>query len=305
MVDCCKTLVNILAEYADTNKSVDVFDAFGKLTVETVIAAAFGRVVDIQRGESDELVDAVKDLFAIANEGRRLSAEQLDVLVSNLPCAVHILRFIVGRSKAGHAYLKIAKLALDLIKARRELPDTQNHKDLLQLMLDATADDRGEQRRLTNEEVLSQSFSFIGAGYETTANLLTYTAYLLAMNLDIQDKLIDEIKEFSVKHPDVSPYDMAQEIAYLDMVLQESMRVYPPAHATSRYCNKTTTIGLLTIPKGAQVTIPIWHIHHDPKFWPHPEKFDPDRYACFHVQQDQPVPLYVHVCRYHITDTVM
>ena len=82
------------------------------------------------------------------------------------------------------------------------------------------------------------------------------------------------------EHPDAtaSPYDMVQEIVYLDIVIQESLRLYPPAPATTRYCNETTTIGQVTLPKGAQVTIPIWHIHYDPQYWPQPDKFDPNRY---------------------------
>ena len=279
MVDRCNTLESILAEHANTDKSIDILDIFGKLTMETVVAAAFGRIIDVQRGESDELVNAAKEFFFITSEGRELSAERLNVLLSNFPCAVHILRYFVSRSKSADAYLKISKLALALIKARRESPDAQNQKDLLQLMLDATAEERGEKKRLTDEEVMSQSFIFIAAGYETTANLLTYTAYLMALNPDIQDRLIDEIKKYLAEHPDAmaSPYNMAQEITYLDMVIQESLRVYPPAPATTRYCNETTTIGRLTIPKGAQVTIPIWHIHHDPQYWPEPDKFDPNR----------------------------
>jgi cytochrome P450 family 3 subfamily A len=174
VVDRCNTLESILAEYANTDKSIDMFDVFGKLTMETIVAAAFGRVIDVQRGEHDELVNAAKE---ITSEGREFSAERLNVLLSNFQCAIHILHYFASHSKIGAAYLKISKLALALIMARRESPDAQSHKDFLQLMLDATAEERGEQRRLTDEEVMSQSFIFIAAGYETTANLLTYTAY--------------------------------------------------------------------------------------------------------------------------------
>ena len=281
MVDRCNTLQSILAEYANTNKAIDIHDAFGKLTIEAVVAAAFGRIIDIQRGESDELVNAAKEIFAITSEGQAFSAERLNVLLSNFPCTVHILRFFATYSKVGGAYLKISSLALALIKARRESPDSQNHKDILQLMLDATIEEEGEQRKLTDEEIMSLGFIFIAGGYETTANLLTYTAYLLALNPDIQDRLIDEIKKHLAENPDATnvPYDMAQEITYLDMVIQESLRIYPPAASTIRYCNETTTIGGVTLPKGAQVTIPIWHIHHDPQYWPEPNKFDPNRYT--------------------------
>ena len=288
MVDRCTTLVTVLAEYADTDKSVEVFRTFGKLTMETVIAAAFGRVIDIQKGERNELVDAAQVIFAGSSEGQQFAIERLSLLLSNFPWAVHILRMMGSRSKGGEAYLKITKLALGLIKARRELPDAQNYKDLLQLMIDATAEERGEQRRLTNEEIMSQSFTFIAAGYETTANLLTYTAYLLAMNPELQDKLIDQIKEYRTEHPNASPYDMAQEIAYLDMVIQESLRMHGPAPITSRHCKETITIGRVTIPKGAEVVIPIHQIHHDAQLWPDPERFDPNRWG------------HVHACEFHV-----
>ena len=275
--DRCNTLESIIAEHADTDKGVNVYGIFGRLSLETVIAAAFGRVVDIQRGESDGLVDAAKEIFAIAGEGTLLSAERLNVLLSNFPCAVHILRLIVSRSKSGDHYDTLKNMSLSLIKARRESPEAQNYKDLLQLMLDATTDDTKEQKKLTDEEVMAQCIIFIAAGYETTGNLLTFTAYLLAMNPDIQDRLVDEIKQYLAEHPDASPYELSQDIAYLDMVVQESQRMYPPAFSITRYCNKTTTIGEVTVPKGAQVTIPIWSIHYDPQYWPQPDKFDPNR----------------------------
>lgn len=277
MVDRCTTLQAILAEHADTNKSLNVLEVFGKLTMETVIAAAFGRIIDIQRGKSNELVEAANVIFSFASEGQQFSRERLALMLSNCPCVVHILRFIASRSKGGDAYKKLSKLVLELIKARRESTDTENYKDLLQLMLDATTEDKGEQRRLTNLEVLSQSFVFVAAGYETTANLLTYTAYLLAMNPDIQEKLIDEIKTSLSEHPDMSSYDIAHDIQYLDMVIQEALRIYPPAPFTLRYCSETTTIGEVKIPRGANVVVPIWHIHHDPQYWPEPDKFDPNR----------------------------
>ena len=277
MMDRCTTLVTVLAEYADTDKSIEVFRTFEKLTMETIIAAAFGRVIDIQKGERNELVNAMNVIFAGGVEGQQFAIERISLLLSNFPWAFPILQMMGSHSKEGKAHLKLTKLALGLIKARRELPDAQNYKDLLQLMIDATAEERGEQRKLTNEEILSQSFTFIIAGYESTAFLLSYTAYLLAMNPELQDKLIDQIKEYRTEHPNASPYDMAQEIAYLDMVMQESLRLHSAAPYTNRHCKQTITIGRVTIPEGAEVVIPIHHIHHDAQLWPDPEKFDPNR----------------------------
>ena len=88
VVDRCNTLESILAEYANTEMSIDIFDVFGKLTMETIVAAAFGRVIDVQRGESDELVNAAKE---ITLEGCKFSAERLNVYIAlQLPmCNTH------------------------------------------------------------------------------------------------------------------------------------------------------------------------------------------------------------------------
>ena len=88
IVDHCNlnALESILAEYANTDMSIDII--FGKLTMETIVAAAFGCIIDVQRGERDELVNAAKE---ITSEGREFSAERLNVLIAlQLPmCNTH------------------------------------------------------------------------------------------------------------------------------------------------------------------------------------------------------------------------
>ena len=72
------------------------------------------------------------------------------------------------------------------------------YKDILQLMIEATVEDEGitAEQKLTDEQITSHSVTFMLAGYETTANTLTYTAYLLALNPDVQEKLQMEIDSF-------------------------------------------------------------------------------------------------------------
>ena len=228
IADRCTTLVEILGECADTNKSVEVFGVFGKLTMETIIATAFGRIIDVQRGESDQLVDAAKMIFSGTTDGQYLSLSGLVFIVSNFPCFEPLIRYILRKSEVANAFATIYEVGESLVQSRRMSHDQQNYKDFLQLMIDATAEDKGEHRRLTDLKIVSQCFTFIVAGYETTANALTYTAYLLALNPDIQEKLIDQIREYISDHPDLSLYNMAQELTYLDMVIQESLRLYPP-----------------------------------------------------------------------------
>ena len=274
----CQTLESILSENADTDKSTDVTLAFGNLSLETIIAAAFGRSIDIQRGESDELLTAAEGIMARVREGAELSLERIITLLSNFPWMASVLRLLASRSKSGAHYQTLARVSLALICARRQAPDAQqSYKDLLQLMLDATADGKEEHRKLTDEEVMAQCITFIVAGYETTSSLLSFTAYLLAKNPEVQDRLVGEIEAYLTEHPDSTPYEKALGIPYLDMVVQESMRVMPPVSSTNRYCVESTTVGDWKVPAGTVIIIPIWHLHHDPQYWPQPHKFDPDR----------------------------
>ena len=275
--DHCKTLVEKLGEYVDTNISVDVFDLFGKLALETIIATAFGRIIDIQRGESDQLVDAVKIFLSGVTEEKNLSVDKLLIILTNFPCAEPLIRYFVQKSKVTAAFTTMCEVGENLVKARRLSPNQHNYTDILQLLINAMAEDKCEHRRLTSLEIVSQCVTFIGAAYDTSASALSYTANLLALNPDIQKKLIDQIKIYISDHPDLSLYDMAQKLTYVDMVVKESLRLYSPAPLVARYCSKTCKVGSIVIPKGALVHIPIGHIHRDPQHWKYPEKFDPER----------------------------
>ena len=79
---------------------------------------------------------------------------------------------------------------------------SSQHKDLLQLMIDATeGGEGGGGRKLTDEEIVAHSITFLVAGYETTSNLLAYTSYLLAVNPEIQEKLQSTIEEYFESNP--------------------------------------------------------------------------------------------------------
>eukprot|EP00731_Ephydatia_muelleri_P016840 Em0009g1264a len=132
-------------------------------------------------------------------------------------------------------------------------------KDLLQLMIDATDDS--------------------SAGYETTATSLSYASYLLALHPSEQEKLHSEITSYFTSHQGEDLYDAVQGIQYLDHVLQESLRLYPPVPITSRLCTKSTEVGGVHIPKGTVVRVPVWVLHHDPQYWEEPEEFRPERFA--------------------------
>eukprot|EP00057_Strongylocentrotus_purpuratus_P023241 XP_011677715.1 PREDICTED: thromboxane-A synthase-like [Strongylocentrotus purpuratus] len=134
------------------------------------------------------------------------------------------------------------------------------------------------QKYMTREELLAQAMIFLSAGYETTAALLTYASYLLASNPDCQDKLIAEIDDIAPKRDDVG-YTTISKMPYLDQVVCEVLRIYPPGILSDRECGETCTYKGYKIEKGLQIWIPTFTIQRDPTHWPDPLKFNPERFT--------------------------
>ncbi|XP_021009989.1 cytochrome P450 3A41-like, partial [Mus caroli] len=161
------------------------------------------------------------------------------------------------------------------------LDSKQKHQvDFLQLMMNAhnNSKDKDSHEALSDMEITAQSIVFIFAGYETTSSTLSFTLYCLATHPDIQKKLQEEIDEAL---PNKAPptYDTVMEMEYLDMVLNETLRLYPIANRLERACKKDVELNGVYIPKRSTVMIPSYALQHDPQLWPEPEEFQPERFS--------------------------
>jgi len=147
--------------------------------------------------------------------------------------------------------------------------------DLLDLLLAARDEDSGAA--LNDRELRDELVTMFIAGHETTALALTWTWYLLALHPDVEARLLRELDEVlagrAARHEDLA------RLGYARMVLEEAMRLYPPAFSISRVALADDRIGDELIPKGAFVNISPWVTHRNPRLWPEPLRFDPDRFA--------------------------
>ncbi|KAJ6644544.1 putative cytochrome P450 6a14 [Pseudolycoriella hygida] len=181
---------------------------------------------------------------------------------------------------------KPAKFFLNIVKETLAYRRSNNveRKDFMHLLIDLKNNPNPELHSLTDDEIAAQAaFVFFVAGFETSSTLLSFCSYELAKHPEIQEKARNEVKNVLKRFNGELTYDAMLEMKYLDQVLKESLRKYPPLSmltrgATEDYWVKDTKTPLL-IPKGCTVVIPVYSIHNDPSIYPDPEIFDPERFT--------------------------
>ncbi|XP_040070996.1 cytochrome P450 3A41-like [Ixodes scapularis] len=142
-----------------------------------------------------------------------------------------------------------------------------------------TADKSTRGLRITPFATLANAEVFLIAGLEAVTSALSFTAYLLAKHQDVQDKVRAEVKLLLQKDGNIN-YDNIFSLKYLNQVIEESLRLYPPLPGfVSRRCQKDFEFNGLRIPKGTNIQVPARLMHHDPRYWVDPEKFNPDRFS--------------------------
>ena len=122
------------------------------------------------------------------------------------------------------------------------------------------------------EEVLDQVVGMLFAGHETTALAMTYGLHQIAAHDDVTERFDDELDGIEAGTAGV------EGTPYLDRVVNETLRLYPPVHALPRITDERVEIGEYVIPAGEQLLVSIWNLHHDPRFYDDPWAFDPDRW---------------------------
>ncbi len=174
---------------------------------------------------------------------------------------------------------RIAKAVRELdaiinqIIAERRATD-EDKGDLLSMLLQ-TEDADGE--RMTDKQVRDEAVTLFLAGHETTANALTWTWYLLSQHPEIEAKLHAEIdRVLEGRTPTLA--DLRQ-LEYTEMVLKESMRLYPPVPSFGRQATEDVLIGDVPVEKGRIIMISPSVLHSDPRWWDRPEEFRPERFA--------------------------
>jgi cytochrome P450 len=176
-----------------------------------------------------------------------------------------------SKLRTARALARIDEIVYGLI----DRPANAQRKDLASRLATAL-DDEGDKTSMSRQQLRDELLTLFIAGHETTSHALSWTWHLLASHPEVARKLHAEIDGvLGERAPELS--DLFR-MPYLERVLCESMRLYPPAYVLTRVASERAELGGYTIPAGADVVMWLYHMHHDARWFPEPERFDPDRF---------------------------
>jgi cytochrome P450/NADPH-cytochrome P450 reductase len=166
----------------------------------------------------------------------------------------------------------------ELVRERRNAAtDSQAKKDLLNAMLSGVDKQTGTQ--LDDLNIRYQINTFLIAGHETTSGLLSYSIYALLKNPDILAKARAEVDRVFGSEP-APTYAQVTQLSYINQILKESLRLWPPAPAVGLYPFKEEVVGGYRIAKGQTVNVLIGPVQRDPEVWgPRADVFDPENFS--------------------------
>jgi cytochrome P450 len=252
----------LLAEWDALPKprEVDVATTMMHATLHIISKAMFS-------SDSDEIVDVIEN--GVNTYQTLVRPSLLDLL--HVP--LWLTRLLAPLPVAG-IFDEFDRKVDKLLTERGRTPEAEP-KDLLARLIAARDTETGGG--MTPQEVRDQVVTIFMAGHETTSQALSWTWYLLSQHPAVEAKLYNELAAaLSGRAP---RYEDVANLPYARMVIEESMRLYPPAHTFGREPIADDEILGHRIPAGADVLILPWLLHRKPQLWDDPDRFDPERFT--------------------------
>ena len=240
-----------------SGETVEVHGAMVRLTLRIISRCLLGCDVDAR-------VQTFVDSMATFNEYLPFAL---------LPGASWLERLPIGPMPGmRRALLALDEVIYGIIRERRQSGELGD--DLLGMLLGASDGERG----MNDVQARDEALTMLMAGHETTANALTFALWLVAKHEDVQARMVEEVARVcGGREP--SAEDCAG-LKYTEMVFAECMRLYPPAWVVARTAKESYTMRTGEfIPKGAHLIVSQLVVHHDARWWPEPERFQPERFT--------------------------
>ncbi|KAJ0177475.1 hypothetical protein K1T71_007484 [Dendrolimus kikuchii] len=289
MIDISKKIVNYLRD--KTSEDVLVDELIRRYTSDVMASAGFGLQINSLLDKDNELYMIGQTLFHFSTMQRILLFTTAWFPKLSKILLLSLYRYLI-RYKLKSIEIKSIPDVRSLKNRRACMTRAMNVKEASEVFKN-----KPEWRSVlhwTESEMASQVFLFFIAGFESSASTLVMCIHELALNPRIEEKLYQEIKKFKEIKGDLK-YDNIDELQYLDCVLNEVSRKWAVAMIMDRVCNKAYVLPPprkggkpYTIKPGEMVYNMVNSIHMDPKYYPEPEKFDPERFSSGNKHKIQP-----------------
>ncbi|XP_043276577.1 cytochrome P450 9e2-like [Venturia canescens] len=272
---CAMELVQYLSEHPEQTKEIDLKDFFTRYANDVIATTAFGISVNSFKDRTNEFYSNGKAASTFGGFFNLLKFIGARIFPNFL--RLMGLSFLPRKTER---FFK--QLIHDTVKIRDEKGIVR--PDMIHLLMQARNNDNGID--MTNEDITAQAVIFFLAGFDTSSRLMCFVSHVLSYYPEIQDRLRKEVDVILGEDSASITYEKLGRMTYMDMVISETLRLYPPQPFTDRVCTQTCELppptsdsNPFTVLPSTLMWIPIIAFHRDPYYFPEPEEFDPERFS--------------------------
>jgi len=283
---CAENFVKFVAtQSGETGKIYNMKDILSRYANDTVATCAFGIDMDSFKYPNNEFFLLGREVLNF--EGWLPFAFFMQ---RNFPLLAKLFKLRMFGPKTENFFKNVVATT---VKTRDEQGIVR--PDMIQLMMETR--DKNSGPVFDIDEMTAQAFVFFLAGFDSISTAMCFMTYHIGVDPNVQNKLREEIDDVLRRTNGKPTYEAINRMKYLDAVINESLRLYPFVSFLDRRCVKETELPPatpngepITLKPGASVWFPTFSLHRDPKYYPHPDKFDPDRFLNGNVDNSVYMP---------------
>ncbi|XP_073844486.1 cytochrome P450 6a2-like [Musca autumnalis] len=271
VVEVGERFVTVLKELLEkeNDEGIEIRELLARFTTDVIGCCAFGLECNSLKDPNAKFRKMGQKVFTKRRHGRMVFA-----FAQAFPDLARRMGVCFIPEDVSEFFMKVVRETVEY----RERERIQRN-DFMNILIELK--NRNDKDGLTLEQIAAQAFVFFLAGFETSSSTMSFALYELAMNENMQNKARLEINEVLAKYDNKLTYEGVKELKYLQQILYETMRKYSVASLVIRKALADYPVpgSQHVIEKGTVLIIPIDAIHHDPRIYPNPSEFIPERFT--------------------------